>query len=108
MGKPQIVIYSRPGCGLCEQARKQVSALQERYEFTLREVNILQDRVTYDMFKDEIPVIFVDGKKAFKHRLDEKRFVRIMESSGRKRRAESSPAAQRSSDQLRSLERTRN
>ena len=89
MGLPEIIIYSKPHCCLCERVKKQLMRLQRQHEFTLREVNILEDSAAYEMFKDEIPVIFVDGKKTFKYRLDEKRFVRIFESAIHKRRAES-------------------
>jgi len=82
MGVHQIVIYSKPGCCLCEQAKKQLAVFQERYGFDLREVDILQDPVAHNMFKDEIPVICIDGRRAFKYRLDEKRFVRMLESAG--------------------------
>lgn len=90
MGVPEIVIYSKPGCCLREQAKEQLAALQRRYEFALREVNILEDRGAYHAFKDEIPVICVDGRKAFKFRLDERRLVHILGLSGHKRRAETS------------------
>ena len=52
------------------------------HPFDLREVNILEDSAAYEMYKHEIPVIFIDGKKTFKYRLDERRFVRILESAG--------------------------
>lgn len=92
MSMPQIVLYSKPGCCLCEQAKKQLKALQGRYAFALEEVDILQDPVAYDMFKDEIPVICVDGRRVCKYRLDERRIVRMLQSSGRQRRAEASHA----------------
>lgn len=108
MGMPQIVIYSKPGCCLCEQAKKQLTALQERYEFALREVDILRDPTAYDKFKEEIPVICVDGRKAFKYRLDERRLVRMLESSGQQPRAEASQATSTTIKQPhRTLERTR-
>jgi hypothetical protein len=29
-------------------------------------------------FTDEVPVVFIDGKKAFKYRMDEKEFLRVL------------------------------
>ena len=46
------------------------------HAFELREVNILEDRDAFEKFKDEIPVLFIDGRKAFKFYFDEKQFVR--------------------------------
>ena len=38
-------------------------------------MNILEDCAAFEQFKDEIPVVFIDGKKAFKYHLDEKEFL---------------------------------
>lgn len=81
MALPDVIIYSKPGCCLCDQAKEQLRGLQVKHDFTLRELNILEDLEAYKSFKDEIPVIFVNGRKAFKYRLDVKQFVRLLESS---------------------------
>lgn len=107
MSMTQIVIYSKSGCCLCERAKKQLTVLQERYEFALREVDILQDPAAYDMFKGEIPVICVDGRKAFKYRLDEGRLVRLLESSGQQPRAANSQSTSKNERPLQTVERTR-
>jgi glutaredoxin len=88
MALPEITIYSKPDCCLCDRAKEKLKRLQKLHEFVMREVNILEDPFAHAMFKDEIPVIFVNGKKAFKYRLDEKQFVRILQSTSRKRNAE--------------------
>ena len=80
MELPEIIIYSKPACCLCERVKQQLKTLQEQHEFALREINILEDLAAYNMFKDEIPVIFINGRKAFKYRLDEKKFVRLLKS----------------------------
>lgn len=36
----------------------------------------MSDVVLYERFKEEIPVIFIDGKKSFKYQLDEREFRR--------------------------------
>ena len=46
----------------------------------LREVNILEDSAAYAKFQEEIPVVFIDGRKAFKYHLDEKAFLRRLKS----------------------------
>lgn len=89
---PEIVLYSKPACCLCEQVKEQLTRIQEEHKFVLHEINILEDLAVYKLFKDEIPVIFVNGKKAFKYRLDEKRFIRMLKSSGRKRQAQRASA----------------
>ncbi len=80
MAVPEIILYSKPACCLCEKVKDQLTKLQKQHKFTLREVNILEDLKVYKMFKDEIPVIFINGKRAFKYRLDEKDFIKLLNS----------------------------
>jgi glutaredoxin len=80
MALPEIVVYSKPDCCLCEEVKLQLVRLREKHEFTWQEVNILEDRGAYEKFKEEIPVIFVNGRKAFKYHLDEKRLIRLLKA----------------------------
>lgn len=76
----EVVVYSKPGCHLCDEVKAQLSRLHNCFNFTQREKNILDDPESFEKFKDEIPVVFINGKKAFKYRLDEKEFARRMEA----------------------------
>ena len=75
----EIVLYSKPDCCLCDDVKAQLARLQRATPFDLREVNILEDPRAYEQFKEEIPVVFMNGKKAFKYRLDENEFLRRIE-----------------------------
>ncbi len=72
----EVLVYTKNGCHLCDEVKAQLESLQQRYPFELREQNIVEDAEIYERFKDEIPVIFINGRKAFKYHLDEKAFVR--------------------------------
>jgi glutaredoxin len=72
----EVVLYTKPGCCLCDEVKQKLQGLQKRQAFNLREVNILEDQEAYARFKDEIPVVFVNGKKAFKYHLDEDEFLK--------------------------------
>lgn len=88
MGSPEIIVYSKPDCCLCDKVKEQLKRLQQVHEFVWREINILDDPADFKRFQYEIPVVFIGGRKAFKYHLDEERFVRLLESAGRKRRAQ--------------------
>jgi glutaredoxin len=77
-----VVIYSKPGCHLCDEVKAQLNELRQSHPFELQEINILEDLHAYDRFKEEIPVIFINGKKAFKYHLDEKKFIERLASRG--------------------------
>lgn len=72
------MIYTKPGCCLCDRVREQLKKLQSAGGFDWSEVNIEEDHDAYLRYKEEIPVVFVDGVKAFKYRLDERAFVKML------------------------------
>jgi hypothetical protein len=58
----EVLVYSRPGCHLCEQAVAAIVALHgEGYRFELREVDIDSDDLLLRRYLERIPVIEVDG-----------------------------------------------
>jgi glutaredoxin len=76
-----VVVYCKPGCCLCDEVKEKLRRLQASYAFNLREVNILDDPEAQERFKEEIPVVFINGKKVFKYRLDEKQFLKKLHSA---------------------------
>ena len=74
-----VIVYSKPDCCLCDELKQQLAALRAKHPFQLQEVNILEDAEAYESFKEQIPVVFINGKKAFKFRLDEKSFLKRLE-----------------------------
>ncbi|HJM89575.1 MAG TPA: glutaredoxin family protein [Dehalococcoidia bacterium] len=58
---PDVVLYSRPGCHLCEDALQLLESLRAEFGFALSEVNIESDPELERRFFVEIPVIELDG-----------------------------------------------
>jgi glutaredoxin len=77
----EVVVYSKPGCCLCDEVKSQLRDLEQTHGFQWREVNILEDPEAFAQFKEEIPVVFVNGRKAFKYRLDERAFLRRLQGA---------------------------
>lgn len=75
----EVVVYSKPGCCLCDEVKGQLAKLQEKHPFEMREVNILDDPEAYEKYKEEIPVVFINGRKAFKYQLDEGKFLKRLQ-----------------------------
>jgi len=65
----QIVLYTRERCSLCEKAKAVILAVRREVEFEFREVDIGWSGDLYEDYKHDIPVIEVDGKRAFKYRV---------------------------------------
>jgi glutaredoxin len=66
-GAGRVVLYSIPGrCPLCDEARE----VLERDACGFAEVDIRTDRALLRAYRDEIPVVTVDGRKLFVGRVD--------------------------------------
>lgn len=72
----QVVVYSRKGCHLCEIVKETITKLHRRGGFTWQEVDVDSDEHLRRQFTDEVPVVFINGRKAFKYRMDEHEFLR--------------------------------
>jgi len=59
----QVLLYSRPGCHLCDDAAELLERLAQRIPIAITEVNILGDLDLYERYKHNIPVIaLADGR----------------------------------------------
>ena len=77
----RVVIYSRPGCHLCEEAKKVIEASGYRGEYTLEEINIESDAELLRRYRFDIPVITINGEEAFRHRLTANEFRQKLEEA---------------------------
>ena len=76
----QVLVYTRKGCHLCEIVKESIVKLARRGGFVWREVDVDADEQLRRQFNDEVPVVFIDGRKAFKYRMDEQEFLRKLVS----------------------------
>jgi hypothetical protein len=73
-------MFSRPGCGLCDQAREVIVAEGARTPFAFEEVDVTgDDRLELD-YGIRIPVVLVDGREEFEIRVDPADFARVLAS----------------------------
>lgn len=75
-GPREVTLYTRPGCHLCEEAKKAITPLLREFGAVLREVNIDREAVLEERYGLDIPVIFIGARKAAKHRVDIEQFRR--------------------------------
>jgi glutaredoxin len=81
--KAHVIIYSRPGCHLCDEAKQAIEAAQCVDEYTLEEVNIESEPGLLSRYQYDIPVITINGVEAFRHRLTSEAFrERLLTGSG--------------------------
>ena len=73
--RPRVTLYTRAGCCLCDEAKQQLRAARRRAAFDLEEVDVDADPALRALYSDEVPVIAINGRKAFKHRVTEREFL---------------------------------
>ena len=78
MSKARVIIYSRPGCHLCDDAKAAILSAGCSDEFTLEEVNIESDEELLRKYKYDIPVIAINGVETFIHRVNPRDFIRAI------------------------------
>ena len=71
-----VILYTRPGCHLCEEAKASIRAAGCDDEFILEEISIDSDPQLRERYGEHIPVVLINGTKAFKHRVDPREFKR--------------------------------
>jgi len=73
-----VVVYSRQGCHLCDVVKETLINAQGKADFQWHEVNIDAYPELRQKYNDEVPVVFIDGRKAFKYRMDIHDFLRVL------------------------------
>ena len=61
----RVLLYSRPGCGLCDEARDVILAVRARRDFAFEEVDISGDDELEREYGIRIPVVLVDEMELF-------------------------------------------
>ena len=79
---PRVVLYSRPGCHLCDVARDVVLALRTRIDFEFEEVDVERDEVLELEYGIRIPVVAVDGEERFEITVEPEELARLLRASG--------------------------
>lgn len=73
-----VVVYSRKGCHLCDIVKETLTQLRSEANFQWREVDIDLNSQLREKYNDEVPVVFIDGRKAYKYRMDGREFLRSL------------------------------
>jgi glutaredoxin len=69
---PKLTLYSRKDCCLCDEMKAVVRQVATKIPLDFEEIDVDGLPELRDKFGNEVPVLFIDGRKAFKHRVTEK------------------------------------
>lgn len=78
--KVPVVLYTKEGCGLCDKMKQEMRRAGVEELYTLEEVDIEKDAELFSRYRYEIPVLFIGGTEAFRHRLTAEQFRNYLNS----------------------------
>jgi glutaredoxin len=78
----EIVLYGRPGCHLCDDARVVLERVRAELPFALVERDIERDDALFKAYLERIPVIALDGEELFDFFVDEAELRRRLAYTG--------------------------
>jgi hypothetical protein len=74
------VLYGKPGCCLCDEAREAVVAVRASHPFELDEVDVSTDPDLNRRYGERIPVVVVDGEELLEGHVDADELARRLQS----------------------------
>jgi glutaredoxin len=84
MSRPiQVVLLTRPGCHLCDQMKAVLDRAMRGLPLEATEVDISKDPALEERHGMDIPVLLIDGEKAFEHRVTERALRERLEVASR-------------------------
>src|SRR5262245_39675954 len=66
----EVVMYTRQGCHLCDDAWEVLESGRRRFRFTLQRVDVDADPALAARYGSEVPVVAVDGRVYFRGRVN--------------------------------------
>ena len=77
-----VTLYTGRGCHLCDDAREALSRVHLVVPFEWEEIEIDGDPQLEFRWREELPVVCVDGRKLFKFRVDEGKLEQALRARG--------------------------
>ncbi|HHL39124.1 MAG TPA: glutaredoxin family protein [Deltaproteobacteria bacterium] len=76
MGTSKLIVevYARKDCCNCKEANEVIGRVNEDIPFRYKVVDITKNDDLFRRYKEDVPTIYINGKKAFKFKVDENEF----------------------------------
>ena len=82
MPTPRIVLFTKPGCHLCDDMRDQLDAALRGSDTPVQDVDIAGDLDIYMRYRHDIPVLLIDGHEVARHRITDQALVAALAAAG--------------------------
>ena len=78
MAMHKLTLYGAPQCCLCSDAKEVLDKVRRAVDFELEMVDISGDPELVELYGTEIPVLCIDGVKAFRYKIHEKKLMQLL------------------------------
>jgi glutaredoxin len=68
----QLTLYSRRDCCLCEEMKAVIRQVASGVGLQVEEIDVDTSPELQELYGNEVPVLFIDDRKAFKYRVTRK------------------------------------
>jgi glutaredoxin len=76
----KLTLYSRRDCCLCEEMKAVIRRVASRVALQLEEIDVDTSPELQERYGNEVPVLFIDERKAFKYRVTRKELEKKLRS----------------------------
>lgn len=82
MTDARVVLYTKPGCHLCDDMRDRLQAALRGTGVAVAERNIASSLDDFERYKHDIPVLVVDGREVARHRISDPELDAALHQAG--------------------------
>ncbi len=68
-----VELYSKDDCHLCDEALVVIEKVHKEIPFTLKVHKLIPGEAYFEEYKEDFPVVHINKRFAFKHRVNENR-----------------------------------
>ena len=72
----KLQLYMKADCPLCDEAKKSLEPLTTQFPIQIEEIDITSNLGVFTKYKELIPVLELEGKQLFVHRIHAKALKR--------------------------------
>jgi glutaredoxin len=65
----RLLLYSRKDCCLCDEMKAIIGAVGENIPLEFEEIDVDSSPALQELYGEEVPLLFIDGRKAFRYRV---------------------------------------
>lgn len=82
MDDARVVLFTKPGCHLCEDMRDLLQELLRGRGVDVTERNIALSLDDFERYKHDIPVLMIDGREVARHRISSQALAEALRDAG--------------------------